>query len=215
MSSLRPAEGRIDRRSVIGCLVSLGWGGAACGEAAAADEPVHDHAAHMAAAQKTQTRTQRVSYLLPAVTLLDQQGRRQRLDKALDDGRPVILNFIFTTCTTICPVMTQILTQVQTRLSDELDRLHMVSISIDPEQDTPPRLLSYAQAHGCGAQWDFYTGSREDSVAVQRAFNAYRGDKMNHLPLTLLRGPHGDGWLRLEGFASADAIVQAYREVAA
>ena len=177
----------------------------------------HDHSAHQAqlASAVSAPAPQRIaSYQAPAIALIDQRGRKVDFSKTLDDGRPVILNFIFTSCTTICPVMTQILLQVQAKLGDDRGRVHMVSVSIDPEYDTPARLMEYAKQNQTGAQWDFYTGSSDDSIRVQKAFDAYRGGKMNHEAVVLLRGPHGSNWTRLDGFASADQIVKVYRSLA-
>jgi protein SCO1/2 len=209
--------GQLGRRRLVGLLAALGgmgaWRPARAGEAAQA----HDHSAHMAqtAAAATSTPLKRLAtYQVPAVAMLDQLGRKVAFDKALDDGRAVILNFVFTSCTTICPVMTQIFTEVHAQLAGELGKVHMVSVSIDPEYDTPARLLDYARQHGVGAQWDFYTGSNDASLTVQKAFDAYRGGKMNHEAVALIRGPRGTQWLRLDGFASAQAIVGAYRLMA-
>jgi protein SCO1/2 len=44
-------------------------------------------------------------------------------------------------------------------------------------------------------------------VAVQTAFNAYRGDKMSHTPLTLMRPAPGRPWVRFDGFARADDLM--------
>jgi protein SCO1/2 len=208
----------VSRRRAIGRLAVLGGAGAIPSVRAAGAGPAHDHAdhsAHMAMAASVQPQRREAAYLVPSVAMLDQHGRRLVFNKALDDGRPVILNFVFTTCTTICPVMTQIFVQVQERLAADLGKLHMVSVSIDPEFDTPARLLAYSQQHRAGPQWDFYTGSVEASVAVQKAFDAYRGDKMNHVPLTLLRGPRRSNWARYDGFASPDLIAGAYRTLSA
>jgi protein SCO1/2 len=87
----------------------------------------------------------------------------------------------------------------------------MVSVSIDPEEDTPARLTEYAKRFGAGAQWSFYTGSVESSIAVQRAFDVYRGDKMNHSPVTLFRPAPGRAWVRLDGFATPDAVLGEVR----
>jgi protein SCO1/2 len=57
------------------------------------------------------------------------------------------------------------------------------------------------------------TGTLDDSVAVQRAFDVYRGDKMNHQPATFLRAAPGQPWVRLEGFASAADILREYRQL--
>jgi Uncharacterized protein SCO1/SenC/PrrC, involved in biogenesis of respiratory and photosynthetic systems len=91
----------------------------------------------------------------------------------------------------------------------------MVSISIDPEHDTPAKLKEYARKFGAGPQWQMLTGSVENSIAVQRAFNTYRGDKMNHEPATFLRAGKGKPWVRLDGFASAGELVKEYRQLMA
>ena len=127
--------------------------------------------------------------------------------------KPVILNFIFTSCGAICPVMSRIFSQVQAALGPERDKVRMVSISIDPEQDTPAVLKAYAGKYGAGPQWEMLTGSLNDSISVQRAFNVYRSDKMDHLPTTFLRAAPGQPWVRLDGFASAADILREYRQL--
>lgn len=151
------------------------------------------------------------SYPIPDVTLLDQSGRQVDLRQLLAADKPVLVNFVYTTCTAICPVMTATFAQVQQRLGADAEKVMMVSFSIDPEQDTPAALAVYAQRFHAGPQWLFLTGSLEDSIAVQKAFDAYRGDKMNHVPLTFLRAARDGQWVRVDGFASADDLVKEAR----
>ena len=124
-----------------------------------------------------------------------------------------MLNFIFTTCTTICPVMSATFSMVQEKLGPEHGKVRMISISIDPEHDSPSRLNAYAKKFGAGAQWSMLTGSIGNSIAVQRAFDAYFGDKMNHRPVTFMRKGPGKPWLRIDGFASADDLLREYRKL--
>ena len=151
------------------------------------------------------------NYKVPDISLVRSDGARVNFAHELDDGRPVLLDFIYTTCTTICPVMTQTFAEVQKRLGRDAAKVKMVSVSIDPEEDTPARLTEYAKRYQAGAQWTFYTGSAEASIAVQRAFDAYRGDKMNHAPATFFRGAPGQPWIRLDGFATPDAVLGEVR----
>ena len=72
---------------------------------------------------------------------------------------------------------------------------------------TPAQLREYAKRFGAGPQWQHYTGSSAASVAVQKAFATYRGDKMNHQPVTLLRRTAGQPWVRLEGFVSPSELA--------
>ena len=176
-----------------------------------------DHAAHHDAHKhhKVAPGYQRslASYSVPNVTMVNQDGQRVALPELLDADAPVMLNFIFTSCTAICPAMSAIFARVQTELGSDSERLRMVSVSIDPEHDTPEALSAYARRFGAGPQWEFLTGSLDDSIAVQRAFDADRGDKMNHVPMTLFRATPESQWVRYDGFATAAELVKEYRDM--
>ena len=90
-----------------------------------------------------------------------------------------------------------------------------MSISIDPEQDTPARLVEYARRFHAGREWQHYTGTLDASIAAQRAFDVYRGGKMSHGVVTLMRAAPGKPWLRIEGFVTPDDLVHDYRELLA
>jgi protein SCO1/2 len=138
-------------------------------------------------------------------------GKRMTLAEAIDDGRPVMLNFIYTSCNAICPVTSQVFVEFRERLGAvERDKINMVSISIDPEQDTPRRLTAYAKRFGSAGAWSHYTSSSADAVEIQRAFGAWRGDKMNHQPTTWLRVAPGKPWQRYDGFVGPEQLVQQY-----
>jgi protein SCO1 len=153
------------------------------------------------------------NYEVPDVTVIRQNGRSASFIKELNDGRPVIMNFIFASCSAICPMLSHVLSKVQTKLGKNSRKVHFVSISIDPENDTPTKLNAYAKKFGAGSAWDFYTGTMEASIAIQKAFDAYRGDKMNHTSVILMRAAPGKSWLRLEGFASPDAVIREYHKL--
>jgi protein SCO1/2 len=180
----------------------------------------HSHEQHVheqqqqtpAQAGEKVTRTS-ASYDVPDVTLTDMNGERVPLASALAYDGPVFLQFIFTTCPTICPVMSSTLSSAQEKLGTEAARVRMVSISIDPEQDTPERLHEYARKFKAGPQWMFLTGDLEKIVAVQKSFDAYRGNKMRHEPLTFMRAAPGKPWLRLDGLLSAAQLIGEYRRL--
>jgi protein SCO1/2 len=155
------------------------------------------------------------NYVAPAVTLVREDGRRVSLLHELDDGRPVLLNFIFTTCSSICPLTSRTLEEFQHKLGPDAARVHLMSISIDPEQDTPARLSAYALKFHAGPEWQYYTGTVAASLAAQRAFDVYRGEKMSHTPVTLMRAAPGRLWLRIEGFVTPDELVDEYRNLLA
>lgn len=154
------------------------------------------------------------SYTIPDVTLVDADARPVKLRELLASDDPVMVNFIFTTCSTICPVMVRVFADVPSRLGAGAKDLHMVSISIDPENDTPAQLKSFAKNFGADKRWSFLTGRVQEINAVQRAFGTFSGDKMTHEPLTLIRHAKAKSWVRIDGFANPDELVREYRKVA-
>lgn len=176
------------------------------------DDP-HAHHRHMMDRKGYKRSTH--SYDIPPLVLVDKDNHRVSLNEVIAADEPVMLNFIFTTCTTICPVLSATFAQVQRELGDEANQVRMVSISIDPEYDTPNRLRDYAERFRAGPQWQFYTGTSDDIVTVQKAFDAYRGTKANHEPLTFLRVPADPQWVRVDGLASAADVVKEYRQLLA
>lgn len=153
------------------------------------------------------------SYAPPDLVVVDMMGQAISLHQILETDQPVILNFIFTTCTTICPVLSATFSQVQKQLDMEQDAVRMISITIDPEHDTPERLQDYAARYHADPRWRFLTGNLDNIIAIQKAFDAYRGTKLNHEPITFLRGSGGDSWVRLEGMASAAEVIGEYRKL--
>ena len=178
--------------------------------AAVAADP---HAHHHMALPETTRRI--AAYTVPPIQLVRDDGQTVLLPDELNDGRPVVLTFIFTTCTAICPVISHTLAQLQDKLGADRDRVRLVSISIDPEQDTPARLAAYAKKYGAGPEWRHYTGTLAASLAAQKAFDVYRGNKMDHRPVTLLRAAPGTPWVRLEGFVTADKLLAEIRNMLA
>lgn len=155
------------------------------------------------------------TYQIPDITLVRDDGKSVSMRKELDDGRPVVLSFIYTTCTSVCPMTSQTLSELQAKLGAARDSVHFVSVSIDPEQDTPSRLHEYAKKFGAGPEWQHYTGTVAASLAAQQAFAVYFGDKMDHRPVTLVRAAHGKSWVRIDGFATADQLLAELHDVVA
>jgi len=169
------------------------------------------HMAQMAAAQKESAA--QVMAPQPAigdVRLVDQTGRPTTLRAAIGSDKPVLVNFIFTTCTTICPVMSAGMSQFLTNLGAERDRVRVVSISIDPELDTVDALRAYAARYHAPSSWQFLTGTPAAVEAAQRAFGNYRGGKNNHVAGTFVRPAAGSPWISLTGFSSAETLLHAY-----
>ena len=142
----------------LGTLLLLGTfvGTTLVGVGSRADEPAesdpHAHHHQMMAAPAPVRRSE-VSYQVPSVRLVRDDGRPVALRDELAGDKPVVLAFIYTSCTTVCPLTSQTLAQLQSRLGPARDQVRIVSISIDPEQDTPTRLADYAKTFHAGPEW--------------------------------------------------------------
>ncbi len=152
-------------------------------------------------------------YKVPDVTLVNQDGKRIDLKTFLDGDKPVILDFIDGTCTTICPVLSIGFSHFQKKMGPDVDKVRLVSISIDPDNDTPQVMKEYLQRYNAREGWDFLTGKREDIIKVMRAFDAYVTNKMNHYPLTILHGPGDENWIRINELLSTSELMKEYKLV--
>jgi protein SCO1/2 len=206
------------------CAAALFLG--ATGAPAAETPPADPHAMHTAPGGDLQMRMQMQTpvpgaanllagqvYTLPTVTLIREDGTNAPFPKEVQRPEPVIAGFIFTTCTAICPITSQILAQVQGRLAAANKPFKIMSFSIDPDYDSPKRLKDYAAAFHAGPNWSHYTGKRRDMIAVQKAFGAYRGDKMNHELLIFVRSGVDGTWTRIGGnnvIPTPESVIKAY-----
>jgi protein SCO1 len=155
-------------------------------------------------------------YTIPDVTLINQEGKKIPLKKILSAGKPVLVDFVYTTCTTICPVLSANFVNFQRKKGPDAGKTQLVSISIDPENDTPKAMKAYLKRYGAKPGWDFLTGSRQDMDKVITAFNALNGtvlNKMDHLPIILIKSPADHGWVRIYGLIGTTDLMKEYQEV--
>jgi protein SCO1/2 len=151
--------------------------------------------------------------VVPDVTLIDQDRQMVRLVDLLNADKPVLVDFIYGTCTTICPILSAGFSSLQRKLAAGPDKALLVSISIDPEYDTPEVMTDYLKKYQAKPGWLFLTGTRGDINKVMRAFDAYVPNKMEHYPITFLRGPGEDHWVRIHGLVGTSDLMKEYRRI--
>lgn len=131
----------------------------------------------------------------PEIRLTDQDGRPFSLSSLR--GSVVLLDFVFTRCTGPCPILTATHVRLQQRLGEPLrDKVRFVSVTVDPENDTPDRLRRYAREQGADLKtWSFLTGKPEDVDRVLRDYHAGRlrdpDGSLNHTVVTYLIDAEG------------------------
>jgi protein SCO1/2 len=127
-------KARTSRISGVLAALSLGFAGMALG-----GEHDHHHGQGMDAMRGMYTRSVS-AYKIPDLKLVDMNGAAVSLREGLAGNEPIMLNFIYTTCSAVCPVMSATFHHVQNQLGPESSKVRMISISIDPENDTPAKL---------------------------------------------------------------------------
>jgi protein SCO1/2 len=144
--------------------------------ASAAAAPVSAEAAQLAEQHRR---------YFPNVPLRTHRGQDVRFYDDLVKGKKVIINFTYTGCTGTCPLTTSNLARVQKLLGDRVGRdIFIVSLTLDPENDTPDVLDEYAKAHNAGPGWTFATGRQEDIDSIRRRLGLYdTPDFTQHLGL--------------------------------
>jgi protein SCO1 len=153
---------------------------------------------------------------LPAVSLIDQNGNNVSL--ASLRGKPVLIDFIYTSCPGPCSTLTSKLVGVAKDLGPRLGpQVRMVSVSIDPEHDTPKIMKDYAARLGADRSgWLFLTGTPQQ---VKQVLAAYKLDRIRepdgsvtHMETLFLLGPNGRQRRIYNGVEVEPAVMSADAE---
>lgn len=146
---------------------------------------------------------------VPDVVLVDQNGARVRVPD-LVAGRVVVMNFVFTSCTTICSPMGAQFGELQKHVGPDV---RLISVTIDPGTDTPARLKKWSAQFHAGPQWTLLTGDADDVERLLKSLGVYTPNRFNHGPVLLVGDAAGGRWLRANGLAPAADVVAMIRRV--
>ena len=148
------------------------------------------------------------------VVLVNQDGERMRFYSDLIEDKIVVISSFFTTCTSVCPVLNGKLAQVQRALGDRLGRdVYMISISVDPETDTVPKLKEYAIRYGAREGWFFLSGTTANVEYVLGRLGQMVDDPDNHSTILLVGNARTGLWKKVFGLADGSEIIRLVQEV--
>ena len=149
---------------------------------------------------------------LADVVLLNQEGRPVRLKSVLESGDPIVLNFMYTNCTTICPTLSAGYATLQARLGANPRKVHLISITVDPAHDTPAVLKEYLRRFRAKPGWDYLTGTRGDIDRAMHGLNTFIPDLSSMVPITMIRPARSEKWIRIFGLLSSSELVEECRQ---
>lgn len=148
---------------------------------------------------------------LPNVEGQLEDGSPARL-RELTAGKACAVQFVFTSCVTICPLLGALFQAVQRGLDDETRKASLLlSISVDPENDTPSKLRRFLERHQAGPGWRALLLGRADLTLLLAALGEDASSPALHSPQTIVFGRRGEEAARLRELASAPAIVAALK----
>jgi protein SCO1/2 len=140
--------------------------------------------------------------------LLDTSGKRVRLAQEVIGERIAVVNFIYTSCTTVCPVSSATFQQLERKLGARLGKdVVLVSITVDPLRDTPQKLREYAARYEAREGWVWLTGAKPDVDSVLKGLGAYSARFEDHPAMVLVGDARGGPWTRFFGFPSLDELM--------
>lgn len=145
---------------------------------------------------------------IPDVEVLDQNNQKVHFYRDLVQGKTVAIDFIYTTCTTICPPLTANFAKIQKIMKQRGNNdLRLISVTVDPENDTPERLKKYAELFHAQPGWTFVTGTRHNLQELWNAFNIYLSSSDDHPPTVAVGNDVTHVWNYASGLTSASKMV--------
>jgi len=170
----------------------------------------HDHS-HMMKGSEDASPAQKY---FTDVELLNQNGEKVRFYTDVLKGKTVVVNAFFTTCTSVCPPMNRNMERIQEALGDRVGRdVFLVSITVDPEVDTPARLKDYARKFHAGPGWIFLTGKKENIDWALYKLGQYVETKDDHTTVFIVGNERTGLWKKAFGMANVNELVQVVQSV--
>ena len=148
------------------------------------------------------------------IPLVNQNGETMRLYSDLIRDKIVVIDFMFTSCTGACPIMSNNFAKIQAWLGPRLGKdVHLISISVDPANDTPAKLKEYAARFKAQPGWYFLTGTQENvNAALAKLGNAVDNPEA-HQNLFLIGNDRTGLWKKAFGLAEPEALLPVVQSV--
>jgi protein SCO1 len=150
---------------------------------------------------------------IPDVEVLDQEGKRIHFYSDLIKGKVVVISFLFTSCKFYCPMQGDSLSKVQSLLGERLGRdINLITVSLDPENDTPERLKAWGAIFGAKPGWTFVTGAKPEIDKISMALTGAEALKGEHSPVVYIGNDKTGIWIRAYGLHDPEKFNKLIEE---
>jgi len=148
------------------------------------------------------------------IELQNQNGQTMKLYSDLMKDKVIVINSFFASCSASCPVMSKSFAALQSRFADHLGRdLVFVSITVDPEHDTPAKLHAYAEKWKAQRGWYFLTGSKANVDAALKKLGQYVEEPSAHMNVIVIGNERTGLWKKAFGLAPSDELAKVVESV--
>jgi len=145
---------------------------------------------------------------VPDVQVVTQAGEHLRFSSDLLKGRVAIVTGFFTSCTAMCPITQESLANVAKLLGPRVGKdVIIVSLSVDPETDTPARMKAWANKFHIGPGWTLASGDKADVQRLLKALGLAVDLPQRHQSLLMI-GSETSGWVRISSWTPAEKLAR-------
>jgi protein SCO1/2 len=149
-----------------------------------------------------------VALPVPDIEVVNQDGRHVRFNSQVVEGRIAIVTGFFTTCSSMCPFTQEKLAQVAKLLGARLGKdVVIISVSVDPENDTPARMKDWAEKFHIGPGWTLLSGNRADVDTLLKSLGLFVELRQRHQS-ALMIGNTATGWVRISSWTASGKLAK-------
>ncbi len=203
------------KRLILTAIIALALPAAAAAQSTQAPpKPADPHAGHDMSAHAKPEEPSAAAKWFTDVELLDQDGRKVRFYSDVLKGKTVVVNAFFTTCTSVCPPMNRNMEKIQEAFGERVGKdVFLVSITVDPETDTPARLKEYAAKFHAGPGWTFLTGTKENVGRALYKLGQYVEKKDDHKTVLIVGNERTGLWKKAFALAQTAELIKVVESV--
>lgn len=160
-----------------------------------------------------QSEEERARQYFTDTEVIDQNGKKLRFYTDVLKDRVVLISFIFTNCEGACPLVAQKLKQARALMVPAIkDEVLYVTLSVDPERDTPQAMKQFAEKQGLDeSRWLFLTGKKQNLEFLVKRLGQHTPNIEAHTTLLLAGNDKTRHWTRVLPMVPPDGIAQKMR----
>jgi cytochrome oxidase Cu insertion factor (SCO1/SenC/PrrC family) len=146
--------------------------------------------------------------------LVNQHGEEFRFYQDLLEDKTVVISVFFTECDEHCTNIIKIMQKIRDSFKDEMgESLRLLSITVDPENDTPETVEAYFNEYTAGSGWHFLSGDLENVNAILRILGKYVDQRESHNSILLVGNVSTGLWKKVNGLADPGEIIESVKSV--